>query len=178
MAIDSTITLTPKELARFWSHVDQTPGQGPEGHCSSWRGSRSKTGYGQFGLRGKVERAHRVAYLIANGRWPMPCALHACDFPPCCETAHIFEGTQADNIADRSSKGRTARQRGDANGSRTHPERVSRGEANGNTKHSDEVIEAVRVAPGPRKEIAAKYGMSRQHVGLIKRGKTRIPLDL
>jgi hypothetical protein len=201
MATDpnTTLTLTPKERARFESYVDRTtPGQGPPtesyagGACCEWRGFRDKKDYGHFRLRGKMEKAHRVAYLIAHGHWPMPCGLHeVCDNPPCCEAAHISEGTVAENITQRVARGRSARgdthgrhthpertARGDANGSRTHPERVPRirGEASGAAKYSDETIKAVRAAAGTQREIAARFGMSQTHVGNIKRGEQRSPL--
>ena len=181
MATDpnTTLTLTPEERARFEAFVDRTtPGQGPPtesyagGECCEWRGYRDKDGYGRFKLRGKVEKAHRVAFLIAHGHWPMPQGLHAvCDNPPCCEAAHISEGTIAENIAQRVARGRSAS--GDANGNHTHPERRPQGEAHGNATYSDEIIEAVRVAPGPQRKIAAQYGMNQSYVGAIKRGKYR-----
>jgi hypothetical protein len=53
-------------------------------------------------------------------------ALHHCDNPPCARPSHLFEGTQAENDADRHAKGRDAR--GRRNGAWTHPERKPRGD--------------------------------------------------
>jgi hypothetical protein len=35
--------------------------------------------------------------------------MHTCDNPPCCNPAHLFLGTDDDNVADRDTKGRQAR---------------------------------------------------------------------
>lgn len=79
--------------------------------CHVWTGLKSKQGYGRLHAFGRIHKAHRVAFFIAEGRWPEPCALHRCDNPPCVRRDHLFEGTNADNVADKVSKGRTANQR-------------------------------------------------------------------
>ena len=172
-------TLTSKELARFESYVDRTtPGQGPPtasyagGACCEWRGYRGKKGYGQFWLRGKMEKAHRVAYLIEHGHWPNPCGLHeVCDNPPCCEAAHISEGTVAENNAQMRERGRAASgeahsavmrrvaARGDANGSRLYPERLARGDTHGSRTH-------------PERRARGDANGSRTHPERLARGDT------
>jgi hypothetical protein len=66
-----------------------------------------KDGYGAFQIQAKAEMAHRVAFYIAEGRWPDPCALHHCDTPLCVRRTHLFEGTKADNTADMVGKRRS-----------------------------------------------------------------------
>jgi len=34
---------------------------------------------------------------------------HSCDNPPCCNPSHLWLGTQAENLADASAKGRLKR---------------------------------------------------------------------
>lgn len=78
--------------------------------CWPWTGTRDRNGYGVIGdERHRQIRAHRIAYERVHG--PVPIGqnvLHRCDNPPCCNPAHLFVGTTADNNADRLSKGRYA----------------------------------------------------------------------
>jgi hypothetical protein len=65
--------------------------------------------YGFLVVNGRDVGAHRIAWEHANGR-RVPDGLHVlhkCDNPPCCNPAHLFIGTIADNNRDRHAKGRT-----------------------------------------------------------------------
>lgn len=92
--------------ARFWPNIDK---RGPD-ECWPWIGRRDARGYGRIAENGPRTYAHRVAWTLTNG--PIPEGmhiLHKCDFPACCNTAHMVLGTQTDNNHDRHAKGRTAR---------------------------------------------------------------------
>lgn len=111
---------------RFWKKVDRSGG--PDA-CWTWTAYRDCRGYGQVGYAGRVSGAHRVAWAMTHGDMPVGlCVCHRCDNPPCCNPAHLFVGTHADNNADMISKGRHVAPRGDDNGSRLHPERLRRGD--------------------------------------------------
>jgi hypothetical protein len=89
--------------------------------------------------------ASHVSYEIHKG--PLPegyNACHTCDWPPCCNPAHLFAGTQQENIDDRVKKGRSARVTGSANGAHTHPEKVARGSNHYAAKFTDDEIRAIR----------------------------------
>jgi hypothetical protein len=99
---------------RFSAKVDWRP---DERGCLLWTACTYPFGHGQFRLHGRLVRAHRFAWESVNG--PIPdglCVLHQCDVPRCVNPAHLFLGTQLDNIADRDAKGRQARQQGEACG--------------------------------------------------------------
>jgi Pectobacterium phage endonuclease len=87
---------------RFWEKV----GPPTETGCRLWLGTKHYLGYGHFRLDGKIEYAHRVAFLLANGRWPTPCGRHSCDTPACCEPSHVTEGTHGQNMHDCVVRGR------------------------------------------------------------------------
>jgi hypothetical protein len=93
------------DLERYESHIDRSGG--PDA-CHPWTGSRFKKGYGDFHVGGRTEYAHRWGYLALVGPIPpeTPHVLHHCDNPPCQNRSHWFLGTNADNVADRESKGR------------------------------------------------------------------------
>jgi hypothetical protein len=90
-------------LGRFFSRLIAAPTG-----CLLWTAGVDRKGYGAISFHGKMLKAHRVAFFLEHGRWPAPCALHACDTPSCVRVGpgHIFEGTPADNTADMMSKAR------------------------------------------------------------------------
>lgn len=156
---------TPLE-ARYWPRVDKS---GPGG-CWLWASTRNpRNGYGMFGgpreLRpsGKshcVPRyAHRVAWELAHG--PIPdgqWVLHSCDVPYCVNPAHLFLGTQKDNMADAAQKGRL------------HVARPRRHKVS--TDQLPE-IDALLRAGVLHRDIAARYGVSKAWVSKYANGKAR-----
>lgn len=136
----------------FWAAVDRSSSCWPWMHC------RTLDGYGRVRALGE-ERAHRVAWIVANGRGVPPgmFVLHRCDNPPCCNPDHLFLGTQLDNIVDRVVKGRSG---GGAN----------IGESNPNSKlQAAQVIEmrSLYKAGETKLQLARRFGISRPTVSLI-----------
>ncbi len=116
-------TLTAEQIAHFWNKVARAG----DDECWLWTGSLARDGYGKIVIDYRQYRAHVLARYLSTGTWPAPLfTCHACDHPLCCNPAHLFLGTQADNVADRTRKGRSAS--GDRHGSKLHPESVRRGD--------------------------------------------------
>ena len=133
--------MTAADEARFWSKVSLQP---TATGCWEWLGAL-RLGYGQLWVGGKTQSAHRLAWEWANGLVPDDLyVLHKCDVPPCVNPLHLFLGTPADNARDRNAKGRARGATGDANGSRTHPEKVPRGAANGSAKLTSDKVLKIR----------------------------------
>lgn len=82
----------------FWRNVEIRG----DDECWPYTGHIDRDGYGKYQRHG----AHREAFHLATGRRALFSVLHSCDNPPCCNPAHLREGTQADNIAECVSKNR------------------------------------------------------------------------
>jgi len=75
--------------------------------CWNFTGHKTADGYGKVNYRGKSMLAHRVSYLIVNGRLPADLLVcHRCDNPSCINPSHLFLGTDFDNTMDAIKKGR------------------------------------------------------------------------
>lgn len=93
-------------LADFKAQIDR---RGPN-ECWPFMGNRDVEGYGRMMLNGKYEKAHRLAFEMANGSIPEGLVVcHTCDNPPCCNPAHLFAGTNRENMDDMLAKGRSCR---------------------------------------------------------------------
>ena len=87
------------------------------GPCQLTKNTLNPDGYGvcnvvRFGRR--IQRDHIRAWVDAAGQLPpsdKPRILHHCDTPACIAPAHLFAGTQAENVEDMTRKGRHANQR-------------------------------------------------------------------
>ena len=88
---------------RYERHINRTD------DCWLWTGPVSSSGYPQFriGRTNKTISVHRWTYE----RWvgPIPegqLVLHRCDCKRCSNPAHLYCGTQTDNMRDMDERGR------------------------------------------------------------------------
>lgn len=93
----------PDKIAAFWMKVDRSGG--PDA-CWPWMAARSKSGYGTQKVFPYKVLAHRLALALSV----LPAsedllACHRCDNPPCVNPAHLYWGTDADNLRDRLLRG-------------------------------------------------------------------------
>lgn len=86
---------------RFFSKITADPSS----DCILWNAA-CRDGYGLLHVDGKLVQATHVSWFLKHGSWPTLHVLHRCDNPPCINPDHLFEGTDADNAADRDAKGR------------------------------------------------------------------------
>jgi hypothetical protein len=152
-----------KTLAdRLWVRVDRSRGADA---CWEWQGHRNPAGYGQIGRGKRGEGSvltHRAALELHLGRslGLGMLACHRCDNPPCCNPAHLYEGSPLSNVADMHARGRA-----------NYPT----GADSWRSRFSDEQIAQMvsRVAAGEtRVAVARDYGCAPAYVGQLYRGVT------
>jgi hypothetical protein len=143
----------PTDLERLLAHVEQRPGD----QCWPWTAGLTDDGYGKFSFthngRHKAMTASRALWLLTFGE-PNGQVLHDCGNRPCCRLDHLYDGTHAQNMTDRTRHGRTGI-----------------GSRNGNAKLSDIEVRSIRMlyASGSftQRELAALYGISRAMTSFI-----------
>lgn len=112
--------------------------------CHTWVGTIKSNGYGVININGRIEHAHRVAWELAKG--PIPegmWVLHTCDNRRCVNPAHLWLGTQQDNIGDMVEK-----------------RRHNHGARNARAKLTVEQVRLIRLMSGTQAEIAKCFGVS------------------
>ncbi len=105
--------------------------------------------------------AHRVAWVVWRG--PIPdglWVLHTCDNPPCCNPAHLFLGTRADNIADMVAKGRADRTK-KHKGEQCHQARLT----------ADDV-RCIRASRESNIVLSRRYGVSPSNISMVRLRRT------
>ena len=150
-------------VERVWARVQR----GAEDECWPFRGATSDYGHGTVRDGKHLRRAHVVVFEDTFGPLPLDehgkklKVLHQCDNPPCCNPAHLFSGTQIDNIRDMIAKGR---------------DRKAIGLSNGRAKLSDADVRKIRnlrAAGFTRREVAARFGVHYNYISGLTSGKDR-----
>lgn len=150
------LELSRKDAERFASYHQPVTESG----CWLWSGPATPRGYGVFGFNGQSQRAHRVSYSLAKGSIPAGIGVcHKCDTPACINPDHLFLGDQKANIADAVAKGRVTTLAANA------VPRACR-------KLTDAQVLEVLSSPARQSELAARFGVDKSVIRLIRRRKT------
>lgn len=132
------------------------------GTCHVWQRAADKDGYGLFTPHGKpIRRAHRFAWERANGPVPKGLfVLHKCDNPSCVNPAHLFVGTNEQNMQDMVDK-----------------RRAVHGEEHPKTTLTVEQVREIRSSAKPYHELAIIYGVARGTIWNVRSRRTWKHLD-
>jgi hypothetical protein len=148
---------TPDQIAdSFWALVDVV--DDPDS-CWLWRSDYGVRRYATF----RHTSAHRVAYWIAISADPGDAyVLHTCDTPRCVRPAHLHLGDNAENMQERSARGRFVHKGfAEPKPAPTRPRR----------KLTPEQVDDIRAEYSTRtisqRALAKKYGIDQGHVSAI-----------
>lgn len=126
--------------------------------------STYRNGYGSFSHKtSRSARAHRMAWIFAVGPVPRGAVVcHRCDNPSCVNPAHLFLGSQADNMRDKIAKGRQLR-----------------GEGIGTSRLTEQQVSEIRARHGAYnidgescRKLAAEFGVSDKAIWHAVKGNT------
>jgi hypothetical protein len=155
-------------LFRSGSHSRVFPFTVDEKGCFVYTGNRkqAKKRYPKVIISRKEYFIHRLILAAKLGR-PLRkgyCACHSCDNPRCINPAHLWEGTQEENIADCVKKGRQNLV--------LPPVRLGSKHAQAKLTEADipEIRKLLDLGISQRL-IALKYGVSQSLISRIKLGK-------
>lgn len=114
--------------------------------CWEWQGNKNPKGYGTVWFRGRKRTAPYAMWTIYNEPLkPNDHLLHTCDNRACCNPAHLYIGTQLQNVLDMVQRNRA------------------------HAKLTVEQVRQIRSLDGIKlkKEIAIEFGITPQSVGQI-----------
>src|ERR1700733_9450245 len=145
---------TPSDVKRFWSKCSITD----LFSCWNWQRCLSDNGYGKFGIPSRPGMfVHRVADCLEPGTVPPGMEVYnSCDNRKCCNPAHLFLGTHAENMKDLYEKRRYTH-------GATHP----------NARLSAADVQYIRSLPPrtSRVELAKQFGVSHSVICEVISGK-------
>ena len=124
--------------------------------CLEWPYARTADGYGQIVRGGVRVYVHRIVCEAVHGAPPTPKheTAHSCGNRPCCSPQHVSWKTCKENNADKIAHGT-----------------YRLGEHTSNAKLTEQDVLHIRALKGMRhREIAARFGITRESAGRIIRG--------
>lgn len=149
--------LAAEARRRAVSRLTNLINAGDRTKCIEWAGATCGRGYGQVytSKRLGLVTAHRLAYELFNGGLHGLHVLHSCDNPPCCNPAHLFLGTNLENMNDCKAKGRRPR-----------------GESHSCAKLTEAQARRIKSGSEPASKLASELGVAPRTVRRVRAGET------
>jgi len=149
-------TWSSDDILRFLAKINRRSTT----ECWEWSANKHE-GYGRFrvgGRNGALYMATRLIWRLTYGTDPVgQLVLHHCDNPGCCNPAHLFIGSDADNNHDKEAKRRGQ-----------HP----KGEKNGLAKLSEEDVRRIYLSSERSVDLAHQYGVTDVAINAVREGRT------
>lgn len=141
-------------LARFLTKFTKEPCG-----CWVWKHPIKSSGYGSFWLNDRKVPAQIAAFVIFKGNHVVGLDVaHLCDNRACVNPDHLVQMTHKENMNDSIQKKR-------------HPTLGRKGSRNIQAKLTESDVKTIKGMAGLQREIARQFGVSRELIGYIKRGK-------
>lgn len=144
---------TPRDFQQRAEHLlsrTKVSGSG----CMEFIGCIQGNGYARATVNRKTDYAHRHIYRLLKGEIPEGLDVcHQCDNRKCINPDHLFLGTRKENMLDAVSKGRQAR------GAKLPQTKID--------DRAEAEIVRMALAGVKYKDIAAAFGIGKQHAGYI-----------
>jgi hypothetical protein len=145
---------------KFWSMFDKSGG--PDA-CWPWKSNKNPGGYGNVPAviagTGKRTGAHRLAFKLHHGADPGPLSVcHECDRRECGNPAHLWSGTQRDNLLDAIRKGKYVA--------------VAPGELHPAAKLTEEKVRFILTTGEKAAALAEQFGVAVTTIRAVRKGKT------
>ena len=146
---------------RYWPKVDKRG----VNDCWNWAAkAKHPYGYGRMTAgRGVNLKAHQIGWALTNG--PIPTGMmvcHSCDNTSCSNPAHLFLGSQVENMQDAKRKGRTSKPP------------VHLGSNHHNAKRSENDIAAISADRRAAHRVAKDYGVCEMTIYRVRKGNARV----
>lgn len=123
--------------------------------CIIWPFAKDSDGYGYLRSGLNTARVHRLFYQLFVGEIPKGLhILHSCDQRACVNPEHLRAGTHAENVADKTARGRNAQ-----------------GTSFRNSKLTDDSVRAIRQSNDSVRALALAFGIGKTVVHDVKRGR-------